>query len=118
MNPYSSILQVPVVAIYGGGAISAAALGALLRSELIEVTIPDRAEAESIATDADVVLLAGLAHTDDPAGLARRHGAKALLLVDRPLTLETTLQLGAAGSVCRECSAERLSRAVHTIAAG
>jgi DNA-binding NarL/FixJ family response regulator len=109
----------PVVAVYAGGAISQAGLAALLRSELIETVMPEHDAAVVDTTDADVVLLAGVAPAGDlPIHLSQRHGAPVLLLTDRPLAPDVATRLGAHGAVCGECPPQQLIRAVHTVAAG
>lgn len=113
-------VQMPVVAIYAGGAISQAGLAALLRSELIDVVMPEDEDEPDYPKPIDVVLLTGDGVAPVlPANLSHRHDdAPVLLLADRPLSFEGLVQLGAHGAVCRECTADRLTRAVHALAAG
>jgi DNA-binding NarL/FixJ family response regulator len=109
----------PVVAVYAGGAISQAGLAALLRSELIDVVMPEDEEQPEHSKPVDVVLLTCVTPDPDlPATLADRHDAPVLLLTDRPLTFESLVQVGGHGAICRECTADRLTRGVHALAEG
>lgn len=112
-------VQMPVVAVYAGGAISQAGLAALLRSELIDVVTPEDPDEFERPKPIDVVLLTAVVPDPDlPGDLSRRHEAPVLLLTDQPLTFESLVQLGGHGAICRECTADRLTRGVHALATG
>lgn len=111
-------IRLPLVAVYAERAIARAGLSALLRSQMIEVVLPEEAGRE-IGLRPDVVLLAGFAPEPRLAeSLAKRHGAPAMLMVDGALGAESLAELGVHGAVCRECPPERLIEGLHALAAG
>jgi DNA-binding NarL/FixJ family response regulator len=122
MSPLTALIptHTPVVAVYAGGAISQAGLAALLRSELIDVQTPEDEDELAHRKPVDVILLTGTAPAYNlPASVSQRHhDAPVLLLTEEPLTFEALVQLGAHGAVCRECTADRLTRGVHALAGG
>jgi DNA-binding NarL/FixJ family response regulator len=111
-------IRLPVVAVYAERAISRAGLAALLRSEMIEVTLPEEASpGETLGVRPDVVLLAGFAPESElAASISRRHGAPAVVMIDRPLGPAALEELGVRGAVCGECPPERLIEAIHAVA--
>lgn len=113
-------IRLPVVAVYSEQAISRAGLAALLRSEMIEVVLPEEEGRRPTMLRPDVVLMAGFAPDSELAtSLSRRHRAPALVMIDRPLGGHATLEeLGVRGAVCRECPPERLINGIHQVAAG
>jgi DNA-binding NarL/FixJ family response regulator len=112
-------IRLPLVAVYSEQAISRAGLAALLRSQMIDVVLPEEADREPVGSRPDVVLLAGFAPERGlPTSLSRRHGAPAMLMVDGALGADSLEDLGVHGAVCRECPPERLIAGLHTVAAG
>ena len=112
-------IRLPLVAVYSERAISRAGLGALLRSQMIEVVLPEEEGREPVGARPDVILLAGFAPERGLAtSLSRRHGAPALVMVDGPLGPDSLEELGVHGAVCRECPPERLIEGLHAVAAG
>jgi DNA-binding NarL/FixJ family response regulator len=111
-------IRLPLVAVYSERAISRAGLAALLRSQMIEVVLPEEAGRE-VGLRPDVILLAGFAPERRLAeSLARRHGAPAMLMADGALGADSLEQVGVHGAVCRECPPERLIEGLHALAAG
>jgi DNA-binding NarL/FixJ family response regulator len=112
-------IRLPLVAVYAERAISRAGLAALLRSEMIEVVLPEEEGREMVGLRPDLILLAGFAPERELAvTMSRRHRAPALVMVDRPLGESKAEELDVSGAVCRECPPERLIDAVHAVAAG
>lgn len=111
-------IRLPVVAVYSERAISRAGLAALLRSQMLDVVLPEE-EDRKLGVRPDVVLLSGFAPERELATrLARRHGAPTLVMVDGPLGADSLDELGVHGAVCRECPPERLITGLHTVATG
>ena len=112
-------IRLPLVAVYSERAIARAGLAALLRSQMIEVVLPEEEGRAPVGLHPDVVLLAGFAPERRLAdSLARRHGAPTMLMVDSALGADSLAELGVHGAVCRECPPERLIEGVHAVAAG
>jgi DNA-binding NarL/FixJ family response regulator len=112
-------IRLPLVAVYSERAISRAGLAALLRSQMIEVFLPEEEGRVPAALRPDVVLLAGFAPERQFAeSLSRRHRAPALLMVDGALGADSHEELGVHGAVCRECPPERLIEGLHAVAGG
>jgi DNA-binding NarL/FixJ family response regulator len=112
-------IRLPLVAVYAERAISRAGLAALLRSQMIEVVLPEEEERGPIGLRPDVILLAGFAPERRLAdSLAKRHRAPAMLTVDGALGADSLEELGVHGAVCRECPPERLIEGLHALAAG
>ncbi|HVX32276.1 MAG TPA: response regulator transcription factor [Solirubrobacterales bacterium] len=112
-------LSLPLVAVYSERAISRAGLAALLRSQMIDVVLPEEAEREPVGLRPDVVLLAGFAPERRLVdSLSKRHGAPTMLMSDAALGADAPTELGVHGAVCRECPPERLIAGLHTVAAG
>jgi DNA-binding NarL/FixJ family response regulator len=112
-------IHLPLVAIYSERAISRAGLAALLRSQLLDVALPEEEDRDLVGVRPDVVLLAGFAPERElTVKLARRHRAPMLLMVDGPLGADSLEELGVHGAVCRECPPERLIAGLDAIAAG
>jgi DNA-binding NarL/FixJ family response regulator len=112
-------IRLPLVAVYAERAIARAGLGALLRSQMIDVVLPEEEGRVLVGARPDVVLLAGFAperHLAD--SLARRHGAPVMLMVDGAVGADSLEALGVHGAVCRECPPERLIEGLHALAAG
>ena len=112
-------IRLPLVAIYAERAIARAGLGALLRSQMIDVVLPEEEGRVHFGARPDVILLAGFAperHLAD--SLSKRHGAPAMLMVDGPLGANSLEELGVHGAVCRECPPERLVEGLHALVAG
>jgi DNA-binding NarL/FixJ family response regulator len=110
-------IRLPVVAVYAERAISRAGLAALLRTEMIEVVLPEETGSEHLGARPDVVLLAGFAPESElAASISRRHGAPAVVMIDRPLGPAALEELGVRGAVCGECPPERLIEAIHAVA--
>jgi DNA-binding NarL/FixJ family response regulator len=111
-------IRLPLVAVYSERAISRAGLAALLRSQMLDVVLPEEEDRSPVGARPDVVLLAGFAPERELiAKLARRHGAPILLMVDGPLGADSLEELGVHGAVCRECPPERLIAGLDTVAA-
>jgi DNA-binding NarL/FixJ family response regulator len=112
-------IRLPRVAVYSERAIARAGLTALLRSQMLDVALPEEEGPDLVAVRPDAILLAGFAPERRLAtSLARRHGAPALVMVDGPLGADSLEELGVHGAVCRECPPERLIAGLHTVAAG
>ena len=112
-------IRLPLVAIYAERAIARAGLGALLRSQMIDVVLPEEEGRVPVGARLDVILLAGFAPERNLAdSLSKRHGAPAMLMVDGPLGANSLEELGVHGAVCRECPPERLIEGLHALAAG
>jgi DNA-binding NarL/FixJ family response regulator len=112
-------IRLPLVAVYSERAISRAGLEALLRSQMLDVALPEEEDREVVAVRPDVILLAGFAPEPRLATrLARRHGAPIFAMVDGPLGPESLEELGVHGAVCRECPPDRLITGLHAVAAG
>jgi DNA-binding NarL/FixJ family response regulator len=112
-------IHLPLVAVYSERAISRAGLAALLRSQLLDVVLPEQEDRGLAHVRPDVVLLAGFAPERElTAKLARRHRAPMLLMVDGPLGADSVEELGVHGTVCRECPPERLIAGLDAVAAG
>jgi DNA-binding NarL/FixJ family response regulator len=112
-------IRLPLVAVYSERAISRAGLAALLRSQMIEVVLPEEEGRGMGAVRPDVILLAGFAPEPRLAdSLSRRHGAPTMLMVDGALGADSLEGLGVHGAVCRECPPERLITGLHAVAAG
>lgn len=112
-------IRLPVVAVYSERAISRAGLAALLRSEMLEVVLPEEAGGKPLGARPDVILLAGFAPESELAAtISRRHGAPAVVMIDRPLGPSSLEELGVHGAVCGECPPERLIEALHAVARG
>jgi DNA-binding NarL/FixJ family response regulator len=112
-------IHLPLVAVYSERAISRAGLAALLRSQLLDVMLPEEEEGGPVGLRPDVILLAGFAPERELATrLARRHRAPTLLMVDGPLGADSLEELGVHGAVCRECPPERLIAGLDAVAAG
>jgi DNA-binding NarL/FixJ family response regulator len=112
-------IRLPLVAVYAERAIARAGLGALLRSQMIDVVLPEEEGRPPVGSRLDVVLLSGFAperHLAD--SLARRHGAPVIMMVDGALGADSFEELGVHGAVCRECPPERLIEGIHAVAAG
>jgi DNA-binding NarL/FixJ family response regulator len=112
-------IRLPLVAVYAERAIARAGLAALLRSQMIEVSLPEEEAPRPIGARPDVILLAGFAPERGLVeSLAKRHGAPAMLMVDGALGIDSFEELGVHGAVCRECPPERLIEGLHQCAAG
>jgi DNA-binding NarL/FixJ family response regulator len=112
-------IRLPLVAIYSERAISRAGLAALLRSQMLDIVLPEEEARDLVGVRPDVVLLAGFAPERELATrLARRHGAPMLIMVDGPLSADSIEELGVHGAVCRECPAERLIAGLDAVAGG
>jgi DNA-binding NarL/FixJ family response regulator len=112
-------IRLPLVAVYAEGAIGRASLAALLRSQMIEVTLPEEDGHSRAGGRPDVILLAGFAPERALAeSLAKRHRAPAMLMGDGALGADSLEELGVHGAVCRECPPERLIDGLHALAAG
>jgi DNA-binding NarL/FixJ family response regulator len=112
-------IRLPVAAVYAERAIARAGLAALLRSQMIEVVLPEEEGRDHLPSRPDVVLLAGFAPDRElAASAARRHGARVLLMGDNPLGEDAVRELGVHAAVCRECPPERLVDAIHAVAGG
>ncbi|HKZ15602.1 MAG TPA: response regulator transcription factor [Solirubrobacterales bacterium] len=112
-------IHLPLVAVYSERAISRAGLAALLRSQMLDVVLPEEEDRELVGVRPDVVLLAGFAPERELATrLARRHGAPTLVMVDGPLGADSLEELGVHGAVCRECPPDRLIAGLHAVATG
>lgn len=112
-------IRLPLVAVYSERAIARAGLAALLRSQMIEVTLPEEARPAPAGKRPDVILLAGFAvERRLVTRLSHHHDAPALALVDGPLGADAREQLGLHGAVCRECPPDRLITGIHTLATG
>jgi DNA-binding NarL/FixJ family response regulator len=112
-------LRLPVTAVYAERAISRAGLAALLRAEMIEVVLPEEEGHDHHPARPDVVLLAGFAPERELTGaLARRHGARVLMMGDNPLGEDAVERLGVHAAICRECPPDRLIDAIHAVAGG
>jgi DNA-binding NarL/FixJ family response regulator len=112
-------LRLPVVAVYAERAIARAGLSALLRSQLLDVVLPEEEDRGRVSVRPDAVLLAGFAPDRRLADtLARRHGAPAMLMVDGALGAGSLEELGVHGAVCRECPPERLVAGLQALVEG
>jgi DNA-binding NarL/FixJ family response regulator len=112
-------IRLPVAAVYAERAISRAGLAALLRAEMIEVVLPEEEGRDHLPSRPDVILLAGFAPERElTRTIARRHGARVLLIGDNPLGEDAVEELGIHAAVCRECPPDRLVDAIHAVAAG
>jgi len=112
-------IRLPLVAVYAERAIARAGLGALLRSQMIDVVLPEEEGRPPVGAHLDAILLAGFAPERRLAdSLAKRHGAPVLLMVDGALGADSLEELGVHGAVCRECPPERLIEGLHALAAG
>jgi DNA-binding NarL/FixJ family response regulator len=112
-------IRLPLVAVYAERAISRAGLAALLRSQMIEVVLPEEDGRGPVAVRPDVILLAGFAPERRLAdSLSGRHGAPAMLMVDGALGGDSLAELGVHGAVCRECPPDRLIAGLHAVADG
>jgi DNA-binding NarL/FixJ family response regulator len=112
-------IHLPLVAVYSERAISRAGLAALLRSQLLDVVLPEEEDRNLVGVRPDVVLLAGFAPERElSAKLGRRHGAPMLVMVDGPLGADSLEAIGVQGAVCRECPPERLIAGLDAVAAG
>ncbi|HEY2056488.1 MAG TPA: response regulator transcription factor [Solirubrobacterales bacterium] len=112
-------IRLPLVAVYSERAISRAGLAALLRSQMIDVVLPEEDGREPVGARPDAILLAGFAPERGLAeSLAKRHGAPAMLMADGALGVDSLDDLGVHGTVCRECPPERLIEGLHALAAG
>ena len=112
-------IRLPLVAVYSERAISRAGLAALLRSQMLDVALPEEEDRALVGVRPDVVLLAGFAPEPELATtLARRHGAPTFVMVDGPLDADSLEGLGVHGAVCRECPSERLITGLHAAASG
>jgi DNA-binding NarL/FixJ family response regulator len=112
-------IRLPVVAVYSERAIARAGLAALLRSQMIDVVLPEEEGRVPVGVRPDAILLAGFAPERGLAdSLSRRHRAPAMLMVDGALGAGSLEDLGVHGAVCRECPPERLIASLHTVAAG
>jgi DNA-binding NarL/FixJ family response regulator len=112
-------IRLPVVAVYAERAIARAGLSALLRSQMLDVVLPEEEDRRAVSVRPDVILLAGFAPDRRLAdSIARRHGAPAMLMVDGALGAESLEELGVHGAVCRECPPERLIAGLHVLVDG
>jgi DNA-binding NarL/FixJ family response regulator len=112
-------IRLPLVAVYSERAIGRASLAALLRSQMIEVVLPEEQDRALGGLRPDVILLAGFAPDRRLAEtLSTRHKAPAMLMVDGPVGADSLEELGVHGAVCRECPPERLIEGLHAVAAG
>ncbi len=112
-------LSLPLVAVYSERAISRAGLAALLRSQMIDVLLPEEEEREPVGAHPDVILLAGFAPDRCLVdSVSKRHGAPTMLMADGALAADSLADLGVHGAVCRECPPERLITGLHTVVAG
>lgn len=112
-------IHLPLVAVYSERAISRAGLAALLRSQMLDVALPEEEDRDLVGARPDVVLLAGFAPERELATkLARRHDAPTFVMADGPLGPDSLEELGVHGAVCRECPPERLITGLHAVATG
>jgi DNA-binding NarL/FixJ family response regulator len=112
-------IRLPVVAVYAERAISRAGLAALLRSQMIDVVLPEEEVRPTPGRRPDVILIAGFAPERGLAeSLARRHGAPTMMMSDGALGADSLAELGVHGAVCRECPPERLIAGLHALADG
>jgi DNA-binding NarL/FixJ family response regulator len=112
-------IRLPLVAVYAERAIARAGLGALLRSQMVDVVLPEEEGRPPVGARLDAVLLSGFAPERRLAdSLAKRHGAPVMLMVDGALGADSLEELGVHGAVCRECPPERLIEGLHALAAG
>jgi DNA-binding NarL/FixJ family response regulator len=112
-------IRLPLVAVYAERAIARAGLGALLRSQMIDVVLPEEEGRAPVGARLDAILVAGFAPERGLAdSLAKRHGAPVMLMVDGALGVDSFEELGVHGAVCRECPPERLIEGLHALAAG
>src|SRR6201999_2848637 len=93
-------IRLPLVAVYSERAIARAGLAALLRSQMIDVVLPEEEGRVSVGVRPDVILLAGFAPERGLAeSLSRRHGAPTVLMVDGALGAGSLEDLGVHGAV-------------------
>ena len=112
-------LRLPLVAVYSERAIGRASLAALLRSQMIEVVLPEEEDRALSGLRPDVILLAGFAPDRRLAEtISSRHKAPAMLLIDGAISADSLAELGVHGAVCRECPPERLIEGLHSVADG
>ncbi len=112
-------IHLPLVAVYSERAISRAGLAALLRSQMLDVVLPEEEDRVLAGVRPDVVLLAGFAPERELATkLTRRHSAPTFVMADGPLGPESLEELGVHGAVCRECPPDRLITGLHAVATG